>query len=239
MITSMTYRARVDRKRDVLAAFSALDHGTTGSMDEFEVAVSYRQLLARITALLFLRGPDTPGVFLRAVECDNANLVAVTTSFLEYSSPEVSGCEASELQQELVHFSRIVDVGAAGFDDPRAERALRRVRNSHRLPEPLTVLSELVIVMRSRRLQRGADLELPSLRAGRLVIEDPTDSWAMARSSVAADYVVLVQADRRRDRRQACYLFTALLEYLTPVEAAAAVWAYLSGTESPPPGTMP
>ncbi|MCW6005400.1 hypothetical protein K1W54_12525 [Micromonospora sp. CPCC 205371] len=62
-----------------------------------------------------------------------------------------------------MHFSRIVDVGAVGFDDPRAERALRRLHHSHRLPEPLKVLSELIIVMRSRLLQRAARLPVPSL----------------------------------------------------------------------------
>lgn len=231
MITSLTYRDRIDRRRDMLAGFSALDHRTTGSMDEVAVEHAYRGLLARIAALLFLHGPGVPAEFISAARSTDADLVTVASSFLEHGEESTSA--VSELQQELVHFSRIVDVGPAGFEDAEAERALRRLRNSHRLPEPLKVLSELVIVMRSRMLQRGADLEVPLLRSGRTVIVDAPESFAATFPESATEHVVFVRSARRRDRRQICWLISALLAYLTPTEAAIAIWAFQMANEVP------
>lgn len=236
MITSSTYRDRIDRSRDMLAAFSALDHCTTGSMDEAAVTVAYRGLLTRLVALLFLRSPETAAAFIDLERREGGDLVDIACSFLEFGTAGV--VEGSELQQELVHFSRIVDVGAVGFDDPRAERALRRLHGSHRLPEPLKVLSELIIVMRSRLLQRGATLSVPSLRSGRTRVDDAPRSCAVSTPEVAADHLVLVRSERRRDCRQSCYLFSALLAYLTPVEAALTLWAYRMATAAPRPMTL-
>lgn len=188
-------------------------------------------LVARIAALLFLHGPKVPAAFLAALDDQNEDLVAVASSFLECGA--AGGGDASELQQELVHFSRIVDVGAAGFHSPEAAAALSRLQSSTRLPEPLKVLSELAIVMRSRLLQRGAGLEVPVLRAGRGEVVDLPESVAAGFAAVS-EYVVFVRSDKRRHRRQICWLVSALLAYVTPVEAALATWAYQIAVGQPP-----
>lgn len=226
MITTGTYRGRVEPRRDMLAAYSALDHGTTAGLTVPQVDAAYARLLARLVVLLFLHGPVVPAAFLDALSAaEDADPVEVTAAFLETGGRPDSQRPASELQQELVHFSRIVDLGAAGLADeePEVGRLLRRLRGSHRLPQDLKVLSELVIVTRSRMLARGRALPVPLLRAGAASGEDITEHASLWR---AGDYSLLAASARRRTRKEAGYLFTALLCYLTPVEAALAVWAH-------------
>lgn len=242
MITTTTYRDRVEARRDLLAAFSALDHSTTEHMPETELDAAHQRLVARIMAVLFLHDPSAPAAYAAALATDAVDPVAVTAGFVETGRAEP--VEVSELQQELVHFSRIVDLavtgpqrhaggegqaGAVAVDtelgriDPDAARAANRLRASQRLPVGLKTLSELMIVTRSRLLSRGAAVALPYLRAGtpqRRDLDDVTAAWE------GEDFALLAVSPRRRTRNEAGFLITSLLEYLTPVEAAAAVWAH-------------
>lgn len=225
MITTTTYRERVDGRRDLLAAYSALDHSTTAELTQAQVDTEYARLLARLSVLLYLHGPTVPDAFLTALDNGgDVDPVDIAAAFLEAGGPPYTSVTASELQQELVHFSRIVDLGALGLADmPDAQRAARRLRNSHRLPTGLKVLSELIIVARSRILARGGQLRLPRLRgnpAQRHETGGSTTVWH------GGDFALVVSSPRRRTRNQIGYLVTALLEYLTPVEATLAVWAH-------------
>jgi hypothetical protein len=228
VIKSSTYRDQIDLRRDVLAAFSALDHRTTAALSPDEVNAAFRLLLARLSALLFLHGPMVPSHFLDALPLagDDREAARITASFLEFGNANsVGDGDVSELQQEVVHFSRIVDIGTIGLGDASANQALRRVRHSHRLPETLKVLSELVIVTRSRLMQRGAALPTPWLRA-RAATSQELDGTTTLWLPAERDYALVVASPRRRTRKQAAYLFTALLNYVTPAEAAIALWAY-------------
>ena len=244
MITTTTYHGRVEARRDLLAAFSALDHSTTEQMPEADLEAAYQRLVARIMALLFLHGPSVPAAYAAALSAEQDDPVTVTARFVETGRPGPgAGTGVSELQQELVHFSRIVDLGAVGDGrpmerarrrdavggadrgriDPEAVRATNRLRASLRLPVGLKTLSELIIVARSRLLSRGAAVELPYLRAGnppRWDLDAASASWA------GEDFALLAISPRRRTRLEAGFLITSLLEYLTPIEAAAAVWAH-------------
>ncbi|HEV2637222.1 MAG TPA: hypothetical protein VGX23_18860 [Actinocrinis sp.] len=227
MITSSTYREHVAPQRDLLAAFSSFDHRTTGDLPDVEVALAFRRLLTRLCSLMFLHGPSAPGRFLAAADA-GGDLVATTSAFLEHGAPAPDlGQGPSELQQELVHFSRIVDIGTAGFDDARAVRALRRLRNSDRLPERLKVTSELMIVTRSRMLQRGKDLDVPQLRPDDTTAEDIDGHTTVFIGQVDPHYLLVIAGPRRRERRQMGFWFRALTAYLTPAEAAIALWAHI------------
>jgi hypothetical protein len=226
VITTGTYRTRVDPRRDMLAAYSALDHETTAGLTPPQVDAAYARLLARLAVLLFLHGPVVPAAFLEALgTVADDDPVDVTAAFLETGVPPDGQRPVSELQQELVHFSRIVDLGGVGLadEDPEAGRAVRRLRGSHRLPQDLKVLSELVIVTRSRLLARGDDLPTPALRGRAVPGEDIAGAVSLW---YAGDCALAAASARRRTRMEAGYLVTALLSYLTPVEAALAVWAH-------------
>lgn len=227
VITSTTYREQIEPRRDVLAAFSALDHGTTVGMTPEQVGGAYGRLLARLSVLLFLHGAAAARDFLVTLaDADGDDLVALVSSFLETGSAGDGTAAVSELQQELVHFSRIVDLGDIGLAEQQEDlAALHRLRNSRRLPHELKVLSELLIVARSRMLGRGADLAVPRLRTRPAVADDITDATCMW---TGGDYGLVVVSPRRRTRREIGFLHETLLCYLTPTEATVAVWAYAS-----------
>jgi hypothetical protein len=232
VISSSTYRGAVELRRDLLAAYSALDHRTTSELSPGQVEGAFRRLLARLSVLLYQHGATVPGQFLQALrrvwenDLDLTDPVGLTASFLESGrSAGIDISTYSELQQELVHFSRIVDIGTLGLGDPNALRAVRRIRNSRRLPDSLKVLSELIIVTRSRMLQRGAELPVPYPRphpAAERELDGHSTLWIPDED----DYLLLVASPRRRTRREIAYLFTSLLNYLIPIEAVLAVWAH-------------
>lgn len=235
MIRTDTYLDRTGFDADLLAAYSALDHETSAGMGADAVADAIRRTLCRLAALLVIHGGEIPGTFLDDIataRASDADITAIVASYLETGGVRSrSQRESWELQQELVHFSRIVDVDMLDLGESSAERALVRLRGSLRLPEQLKVLSELMIVTRSRLVQRGAVVELPRLRAAAPAgLElDPTTTVNV---SPEGDYLLVVASPRRRTHRQTAYMFTALLNYLTPIEAAMALWADVVGEGS-------
>lgn len=230
MISTSSYLASIEQRRDLLAAYSALDHQTTAGLSDHAVDAALLRLVARLSTLVALHGPGVPQRFLDTLrELGSADGVRVVASFLESGTPNAAGEQpAWELQQEILHFSRIVDIGDLGLDAPDARRSIGRLRGSDRLPESLKSLSELTIVARSRLLQRGADLPVPSLRPRPPISRDLGQSATIS-SPHEQDYLLAVGGGRRRTRRQTAFLLTALLDYLTPEEAALALWAHLVG----------
>ncbi|TMQ90011.1 hypothetical protein ETD83_37330 [Actinomadura soli] len=245
MILTSTYRAKTEMSRDLLAAYSPLDHTTTAGLSADVVQGAYERLLRRLVVLIALHGPTAPARFLDALTeaarpCDPdavVDSVDLTAAFLEHGTAGLdrgaghrvghgAGGAVSELQQELVHFSRIVDIGQLGLQAGVTEHALRRLRGSDRLPDSLKVLSELIIVTRSRMIQRGASLPAPCLRPGGAIETDVAYDLTTSAPAFSPDYWMVVRCARRRVRRRLRYELSALLAYLTPAEAALALWAH-------------
>jgi hypothetical protein len=226
MILTRTYRDQTTGRRDLLAAFSSLDHATTANLTAETLAATFDRLLRRLAILTALHGPDIPAEFLGALATasPDVDVVDLASGYLERGTSELSE-QASEIQQELVHFSRIVDVGQLGLDAGVTEHALRRLRGSDRLPDSLKVLSELMIVTRARLAQRGRLLPSPLLRP-LAASETDLGDVTVAIPPATPDYWMAVRCDRRRIRRQFRYELSALLEYLTPAEAALALWTH-------------
>lgn len=165
MILTSTYRDQTTLSRDLLAAFSPLDHPTTATLTAQELTGAFERLMQRLAVLVALHGVGAAGTFLAALAdpSDGADVVDVAAAFLEHGAGE-AGAGSSEIQQELVHFSRIVDIGHLGLHAGVDEHTLRRLRGSSRLPDSLKVLSELLVVTRARLAQRGLLLPAPWLR---------------------------------------------------------------------------
>ncbi|GAA0360252.1 hypothetical protein NE235_16585 [Actinoallomurus spadix] len=234
MILTSTYRDQTSLSRDLLAAFSALDHATTADLSPDTLAGALDRLLRRLAVLASLHGSAVPAQLLTAlggVDAGSVDPVDLAAAYLEHGTGTISG-EASEIQQELVHFSRIVDIGQLGLQAGVDEHALRRLRGSDRLPDSLKVLSELVIVTRARLAQRGRLLPTPWLRPDPAA-ETDTGDVTIAAPPATPDYWMAVRCARRRLRRQFRYELSALLEYLTPVEAALALWAHAHEQQLP------
>lgn len=228
MILTSTYRDRTTVTRDLLAAFSPLDHSTTATLTGSQLENALDRLLRRLVVLVSLHGPGTARSLLGSLASLSldADAVDVTAAFLEHGIGEATDCP-SEIQQELLHFSRIVDIGHLGLSTGIDEHALRRLRGSTRLPDSLKVLSELVIVTRARLAQRGRLVPRPRLRPAATVEADPSADLTTTAPSTSPDYWMAVRCDRRRIRRQIRYELSALLTYLTPVEAALVLWAHV------------
>jgi len=234
MILTSTYRDQTTVSRDLLAAFSPLDHPTTAALSAQEITGAFERLLRRLTVLVCLHGGAAAEEFLAALAdpADGTDVVDLAAAFLDHGNDQTTA-GPSEIQQELVHFSRIVDVGNLGLHAGVDEHALRRLRGSSRLPDSLKVLSELLVVTRARLAQRGRLLAVPRLRPNPAAEADPAANLTTAIPSASPDYWMAVRCDRRRIRRQFRYELTALLDYLTPAEAALALWAHAGEQQLP------
>ncbi|MEU0236087.1 hypothetical protein ABZ234_00190 [Nocardiopsis sp. NPDC006198] len=227
MIRTDSYTDQIDTRRDLLAAFSAFDHSTTAALDDSQVDTLLLRLLLRLGALCSLHGPDAPPALVQAVDkAQGTEVFEMVNAFLECGQASQDGEALRELQQELVHFSRIVDLGEIGFTVP-AQDGLKRLRRSHRLPDSLKVLSELLIVVRARMAYRGAAVVLPPSRRPGLVRTEVADT-VIAHPAEHADHVLVLRSPAARPRKQALFYFRELLAYLTPLEAATALCAYLA-----------
>lgn len=229
MIRTDSYTDQVETVRDLLAAFSAFDHSTTESMDPEQVDAHAVRLLLRLGTLCSLHGPHVPRQMIETLQATPASeMFALVNAFLECGRPVQKGEPVRELQQELNHFSRIVDLGETGFTTPSEVGGAKRLRNSHRIPDSLKVLSELLIVVRARLVQRGAAVVLPVNRRPGLTRLDLGETAVIAHPEQGVDYLVAAHSPAARPRKQALFYFEALLAYLTPVEAATALCTYLA-----------
>lgn len=236
MIFASTYREQTILSRDLLGAYSALDHVTTAALTPQALTGAFERLLQRLVVLVALHGNDVPAEFLSALATAGADVdvVDLAAAFLEHGTATMPE-EASEIQQEIVHFSRIVDIGQLGLSDAHVEHALRRLRGSQRLPDSLKVLSELIVVVRSRLAQRGRILPAPRLRPDQAEESDTGADVTTAAPPANPDYWIAVRCGRRRIRRQFRYELSMLLAYLTPAEAALALWAHCHEQQLPLP----
>jgi hypothetical protein len=225
MILSTSYRGRTEIKRDLLAGFSAIDHRTSASLSASQIEELTLRLLLRLAALCSLHDVKVPTRLLRAVRESDLPFESISNLLDRGDVTEDSEISSRELQQELLHFSRIVDIGTVGFDAPVA--GTKRLRKSHRLPLSLKVLSELMVVTRGRLAQRQRPVvAVPARRPGMVRFDVGTDVLVQG-SKYVADHLLLVVGPRRRARQEIGFLFNSLLVYLPPVEAFTAVTAYL------------
>ncbi|MEU9884336.1 hypothetical protein [Sphaerisporangium sp. NPDC051011] len=237
MILTSTYRDQTTLSRDLLAAYSPLDHATTATLPPEQVDAAFERLLRRLAVLAALHGAHTPAAFLSALadtaqDAGDVDVVDLAAAFLEDGTPHLAA-GPSEIQQELVHFSRIVDIGHLGLGGGIDEHALRRLRGSDRLPDSLKVLSELVVVTRARLTQRGRTLPTPCLRQSHPAESDAAADLTTAAPTSSPDYWMAVRCPRRRIRRQVRHELSMLLAYLTPAEAALALWAHAHEQQLP------
>jgi hypothetical protein len=230
VILESTYRGNSDVRRDLLDGFSAIDRPTSLGLDESQLNRETSRLLIRISALCSLHGDNVPGDLIRALQdCDDP--FATAGHALDSGEVLRTGVPGNrrELQQELVHFSRIVDLGTVGFAASPPEGS-KRIRNSRRLPSDLKVLAELMTVTRGRRLQQGLAVTPAGSRRAGVVTTEPHAQVLVQCPRHSEDYVLAAAGGRRRWRQQAAFYFGNLLAYLPPGDAFTVLTAYLSGT---------
>ncbi|WP_435551977.1 hypothetical protein [Natrinema sp. CGMCC1.2065] len=232
MIESETYLKDSETKEDLLGAFTAIDSGMGEELSDYRLRKQFCRFLLRTSALTFYHGEETPRRFLKALgAADEGEAFDIVNAFLEAGVPPEHADEEAlsrrELQQEFVHFSRIVDIPSQ--QDRRGVDRLhtKRLRNSTDLPDTLKVTTELMTVTRSRHLQRGNSLSLPRRRSPGVSTITIDQSIEVQSPETDADYVLLVRGNSRT-RGKSTFFHRNLLPYLTPLESALALCIYLS-----------
>lgn len=232
MIESNTYIDQAQSKEDLLGAFTAIDAEVASELDEERLQDHFRRFLLRATGLMFYHGPNVPRRFLEELSsAKEGEAFELTNSYLEEG---VHPSEANddilnrrELQQEFVHFSRIVDIPSLQDREGVERLHTKRLRNSTDLPDTLKVTTELMTVTRSRHLQRGKPVPLPRRRAPGVETITLDEGLEIQTPEHESDYVLLVRGNSQT-RRKATFFHRNLLAYLTPLEATLALSTYLS-----------
>lgn len=219
---------RITKMKVVLSAFSAADESLLNAFDEPTINYLFIRLLSRLSTLCYLHGSHVPqSLFNDLVASNSSETFDLINSYLENGNSVSS--KNRELQQELLHFSRIVDIKLSKEEYSLAEDYLsnKRIKNSKYLPDSLKVLSELITVVRSRLIQRGLKPKTPIMRSSHLnVIELDNKVFLITNSDKTTDFIVTIKSSRRRFTKELIYSFRHLLTYLTPEEALLSIITY-------------
>jgi len=237
MIEESTYMSnksdvnKITKMKNALMAFSAADESLLETFDKPTISYLFTRLLSRLSALCYLHGSDVPqNLFKDIVKAKSEEIFNVINAYLENGNLNIDSINQKnrELQQELLHFSRIVDIKITK-DNNSVENYLsnKRIKNSKYLPNSLKVMSELITVVRSRFIQRGLKPKVPRMRSSQLSITELKNKmFLVANSEELTDFVFTVNANKRRFSKELIYYFRHLLTYLTPEEAFLSIITY-------------
>lgn len=220
MIDTHAYiSSRSDTLATLFNGFSAIDERLYAEMTEEERTVHGKRILARLGALTLIHGQHALVNLKAALEtCSGESLFAAVCRILEIGYDD-SRPSNRELQQELLHFSRICD---AGVCVPSASPLLKRLNRSAHIPGSLKFLIELAIVIRSRVATYS---RLPHFySAGRVLCSEYGNLSRCETQDVQC--CVLIGANNSRRRRRMAYLFRQILDHLPPYEALLCLAAY-------------
>lgn len=208
----------------ILSAFSAIDESVQRDLLPEVRNHFFAKLIIKLASFCVLHGLKTPQKLLQDIFSNAGSKVFdVMNSFLETGGYKENVEVPRELQQEILHFSRIVDL-----ENLDSHHGTKRIRNSLYLESYLKVFSELVTVMRSRLLQRSKVLDKPlAVGTKTYTKEVATGVFLNSFSKDLSNYIILVKSERRRDAKDLIYQFTCLLSYLTPLEAFYALFNYV------------
>jgi len=236
MITTNEYIRNLDLQRDLLAAFSAMDYSITEGLSREEIQDFFARLLMRLSAICEVHEPGTARAFLEAIQAaDCTDVLSTAFSFVEIGKQPTTESERvivgrRELQQEILHFSRIVDL-----QDGSEALQNKRLRNSKLIPESLKVLCEFLTVARARVLQRGEAIAKPRSRPDRQMQVELGPAYMLVHDQEPSDYLLLLRGGDLPLRRDLAYLYASLLTYLTPGESLSALFIHVLETQ--PPGS--
>lgn len=208
----------------VLSSFSAVDESVQRDLPDNVKNKLFVKLAIKIASFCTLHGLEIPEKFISKIfQAGEEEIFDTVNSFLELGCYDPNIPAPRELQQEILHFSRIVDL-----ENLSSISGIKRIRNSTYLESFLKVYSELVTVMRSRLIQRGKKLDKP-LGVGTKTCTEEIEPGFFINSLMdnLSNYLLIIKAERRRDAKDLNYQFTCLLSYLTPLEAYYALVNYV------------
>ncbi|MEC0665836.1 hypothetical protein P8864_07800 [Priestia flexa] len=237
MITTDTYQSNTSIMRELLANFTALDQSVTSTMQESEIGENFKKLLTRVAVLCYYHGETVPFELVEMLkETGDDTYLSSIISYLEtgkclskLNTDEQNIVMRRELQQEILHFSRIVDIASKTKEvDQESLFVNKRLRNSRDIPVFMKVMTEVMTVVRSRHLNRGMQLQVPTDQFHNYKYYKTNGNLSLLLDLQSTEFVLLINCERQRLRRELCFLYQNLLAYLTPLEAGLAICTYIS-----------
>lgn len=208
----------------ILSAFSAVDEAVQEELGQKTVMELFSKLVVKLASFCYLHGDEVPHNFINSIfSVKDDEVFEVATHFLESGKYDPCNPIFRELQQEILHFSRIVDLEK--FEAPSGTK---RIWNSSYLEDYLKVFSELITVMRSRLIQRSSTIDIPLASNSKIYTEEIIEKIFMsALNKEHSNYLFFIGSDRRREAKDLMYQYTSLLSYLSPPEALYALTNYI------------
>jgi hypothetical protein len=225
MIDQETYLdPNVSRNIQILAAFSPVDKSVFAALGTSERTQAFHDILFRLSTLCLLHGKTAPEEFAKlCFFAEPRFLVQSLSQFLMWGSAPLHAHFAHspphlsnrELQQEIVHFSRIVDL-----DWLHGAAIRKRIRRSLRIKEKTKFTAELLLVARSRGVNAGL-ISPPNFAAPQSIREGKTNNgYAICGYVGNAPFYFTFLAKSNQTNKRYAHLARMLLEFLTPREAA-------------------
>lgn len=224
MISTKTYISETSRQLAVLSAFSAIDEGVAESLSNQEREKAYVQVIGRLSCIASLHGPDSARELIELLD-NEIDIVPAIANILENGSCRSILRERSELQQEIVHFSRIIDIGNYGTTS--VPITSRRLRRSGILPIALKVICELCLVSRTK-IHRGLKkVRHPYCSSADFIAVRSESGELMIREGQNTRVILNLSAKKTRHAKVLSTYFSELCNYLAPRDAFNVLAAYI------------
>jgi hypothetical protein len=220
MILQSSYTNHFSKHLRALEMFCAVDSSVALEIFEGNSQHLYDQLIAKMTLLVSAHGLSAATEFVRSVEeADQHTVCKVITDYLEGGDRfNVEGTR--ELQQEILHFSRIVDLDYLSKSlSGNATPTHKRLSKSIYIPTEIKVLLELLTVVNERLLSNKKDLEDAPLPNIGEITNFELAEVTITKPSSKSCFALAIGHAKRRTRRELAYFFRNLMSYVGPRSA--------------------
>ena len=224
MLKTNSYHNSFDKNRRLLELFCACDSSVSLKIDNESLLKASSELIHKLLVLVSVYGTNAAKHFL--VDLKNASAedaCKIATSYLEFGhNTEI---EVGELQQELLHFSRILDLeGISSLLGSKTTAFLRndttvfnkRMRKSKYIPSPIKVLLELVTVVIERNISRGNPIDDMPYQGISSVTSISIGDQTFSFPDKNPEYLLAVSFPKNGIRRDISYLYKNILSYVGP-----------------------
>ncbi|MEK0161891.1 MULTISPECIES: hypothetical protein [Pseudoalteromonas] len=216
MIFTNSYSNSYDKNRRILEKFCAIDSSVSKDITDELISSSANELIIKLVNLVSVHGIDKARNFIKKLElASDEDACDIISTFLENGTEFDSG--SNELQQEILHFSRIVDIeGVTNLLGKETPTCNKRLARSKYIDSNLKVLIELLTVVSERIVSSGNDfIDFPLQHLSTIKsVNDSTETYSYP--EFRTPYVLAVSYSSSRRRRELGFLYRNILNFIGP-----------------------
>lgn len=209
----------------ILATSSAVDKTVVGTIERSSLLRLARHIVVRNVCLGHAFGSESIALFYHQLVAHPRKAIELMNSYIDCGYSDAANLDThQELPQEILHFSRIVDLA------PLESRSTnRRLQKSRRLHLNIKFLSELMILVRSRRKQKLASSRELQIGFGEASLV-PTNAanCVLCVYEHAIPHLLEVHATSRKFSRYIHFMHRELLHHLTPLESLLCICSHIN-----------